>query len=539
MRGFLSSKRNASLALLTLLLLISLPVTLIVLQKPQEDRSHAQASTLLSFSPASTQTSPTQVSLNDSVSLQPMLDPGNNLVSIVKLEIDYDPTKLAPDGTNAFTPNTTSFPTVLEGPIYDSGKMQVLISVGSDPTKAISTPTSLGTIKLKAISPTNNATTEVTYNTNVVQILSVASSDQAAENVFSSATPAYISINSSSTPTITTMPTSTNVKIISPALNDTICMGKPYTITWQGTTDIQGIMFQIVSPQPNSFAVPISSVLAINGQPVSGKSGYIQDSYIWTVGQLLSNQFGALAPGFGYKLEALAYVGNSDTVFDSDLFSISNNSNCSNTPTLVPTSTPIPSTTLSLAIFLHGVGLSGDNVNENNSDLSNKMPLHPERNLIVEFTNDQNKLLATANTTITYNSDLGDFIGTVPVPNVVGNGSYNITVKTDKYLRKLVSGIQNLRLYQMNTLPKITLTAGDVNGDNKLDLLDYNILLECGYGTIDDLPMTDPNSLFNSPTCQEDQANAANADLNDDGIIDSQDFNLFIRELSVQNGSSQ
>lgn len=77
--------------------------------------------------------------------------------------------------------------------------------------------------------------------------------------------------------------------------------------------------------------------------------------------------------------------------------------------------------------------------------------------------------------------------------------------------------------------------AGDINDDNQLDVEDYNILRDCGYGALNPLPISDPTSEYNSPTCQSHQFKN-NADLNDDGIIDSHDFNLFIRELSVQAG---
>jgi hypothetical protein len=79
------------------------------------------------------------------------------------------------------------------------------------------------------------------------------------------------------------------------------------------------------------------------------------------------------------------------------------------------------------------------------------------------------------------------------------------------------------------------LVTGDTNNDNVLNILDYNALLDCGYGELNPLPINDPNSTYNSKECQV-HTPTEDVDLNDDGIINSTDYNLFLRELSVQNG---
>lgn len=60
-------------------------------------------------------------------------------------------------------------------------------------------------------------------------------------------------------------------------------------------------------------------------------------------------------------------------------------------------------------------------------------------------------------------------------------------------------------------------TSGDINGDNKIDILDYNILLGC-YS--DMLPPISCNS-----------TNKLRADLNNDGKVNQYDYNIFIRTL--------
>ncbi len=430
--------KDVFIGLILGLLVISIPLTVFILQKSQESRSRATAATTLSFMPASTQTSPLQFTVNDSFILNPTINPGTNLVTLVKLEITYDPSKLAPNGANSFAPNTAAFPVITQQPIYSPGVIQVIMEIGSNPTNAIQTTTSLGTISFNALSPTTSGTpTQVVYTT-TSEVLSLGSNDQAAENVLSSTTPAFIEINSPiPTPTNTPVPTLTPTPTLLPTNTPT--------------------------PTPTSTPIP------------------------------------------------------TDTPF--------------------PTSTPVPlSTVLNFTVFLHGIGNSGDNANPNTFSLSNHNPLHPERNLSVEIYDKTNQFVSSSSGTLVFDANAGNFSASIDMGTAFLTGDYNIYIKSDKYLKKLIPGIQKITAGQTNTAVVTTLIAGDINDDNTLDILDYNALLDCGYGEITSLPMTDPNSVFNSAMCQAHQPYTINTDLNDDGIIDATDFNLFIRELSVQNG---
>lgn len=200
-------------------ILTAIPVTVYFLQQQQEVRSHAQAATSLSFSPPSTQSSPLQKNVDETFSLDLSVDPSSNLVSFVRLEIQYDSTKLATasaNGTDAFEVNRAAFPSINEGPIYQDGKILVTVSVGSDPTKAIQTPTKIGTITFKALSPTDTPTL-VSYGAQT-QVLSIGSADQASENVLSSVSPAVIAIQgeASVTPTVTVTPSVTDTPTPTP-----------------------------------------------------------------------------------------------------------------------------------------------------------------------------------------------------------------------------------------------------------------------------------------------------------------------------------
>ncbi|MBI3093111.1 MAG: hypothetical protein HYZ02_02645, partial [Candidatus Levybacteria bacterium] len=111
----------------------------------------------------------------------------------------------------------------------------------------------------------------------------------------------------------------------------------------------------------------------------------------------------------------------------------------------------------------------------------------------------------------------GNHAGTVDVVNAITTGTYNIKVKADKYLRKLIKDVQ-ITQDATNRISQITLVLGDINADNKLSILDYNILVDC-FG-----------DKANSQTCGNN--NKDFADLDDNGRIDGVDYNLFLRSLS-------
>lgn len=198
------------------ILIIGIPVTIYFLQQQQQVRTQAQKSTLLNFTPTSSQTSPIQKKVGDEIPLDIMVDPGTNLVSFVKLQILYDSDKLATKSSDAFTPNTLVFPTIMEGPVYTPGKIEITMSVGSDPTKAIQSLAKAGTVTFVALADTPaDQPTLVTYG-QTTQVLSIGSGDQASENVLSSTEPAAIAVGASSTTPTEPVPTGTLTPTIEP-----------------------------------------------------------------------------------------------------------------------------------------------------------------------------------------------------------------------------------------------------------------------------------------------------------------------------------
>ena len=183
------------------------------------------------------------------------------------------------------------------------------------------------------------------------------------------------------------------------------------------------------------------------------------------------------------------------------------------TATLTPSPTPPSGTRLALTLYLQGVGSASNGDNPN--------PLSATRQVTVQvFDNNNSQVGGDVTGTVTFNSSTGLFMGTIDGSTALSSlttGDYTVKVKSDRYLRKLVPGIQKITAGGVNTLPQTNLIVGDINGDNVLDIIDYNLFLGC-YNV--------------SPV----SSSCTNSDLNDNGFVDGIDYNFFVRSLSQQQG---
>lgn len=414
----MNAKKQILIASL-LILMAAIPVTLLLTQEEQDTRSRASASSSLSYTPNTTSTTPLEKNVGDPIALDIIVNPGNNLPSLIKLEMLYDATKFDPAQT-PFTVNTTAFPSTIEGPIVLEGKVLVSVSIGNDVTKAIQQPTKVGTLNLIAKAGTNGTASLLAFG-DQSQILSLAENDEATENVLATTQPSFITI---AAPTVIATGTAT------PTIS----------ITTEPTL------------QPTLSPTPTVSLIS----------------------------------------------------------------------TLTPTVNPT-TTTLSFTVFMHGIGNSGDNANPTANDMSNKQPLHPTREIMVALYDDQNQLTATKTGVITYDTANGSFKGLIDIGDVIQSGVYTIRVKEGTHLRRLVPGIQQLTPLTVNSLPVFDIIAGDANNDNKINILDYNLLVGCYSDLLPAISCTDENKV--------------KTDLNDNGQVNQFDYNLFLREITVQAGN--
>jgi hypothetical protein len=191
------------------------------------------------------------------------------------------------------------------------------------------------------------------------------------------------------------------------------------------------------------------------------------------------------------------------------------------TPTTGPTVTVAPgNTAVSLNLLLHGIGKGGDSANPNSG--GNPSPRRTQRNVTVEVYNSQNQLILTKQGNVSFGAANGNFTGQVDLGTTIATGVYSVKVKTTQFLNTLVPGIQSLTQGTVNQLPATVLVNGDIDGNNTLNILDYNILMGC-YS--DFLP---------APSCST--TNKPLADLDDDGDVNQYDYNLFLREITNRAG---
>lgn len=169
---------------------------------------------------------------------------------------------------------------------------------------------------------------------------------------------------------------------------------------------------------------------------------------------------------------------------------------------------------ITFSIGLDGVGSVGDRINPGASSASTKNPtISPQ--FTMEIVNANKAVVATGTSAGTYNSSSGLFSGssTLTIPA----GTYDIYIKAPGHLRKKV-GSTNGQTTGLNVTGN--LIAGDLNGDDKVDVLDYNIFMSCSVFSTD-----------NHAACG---SNLQAADFNGDGTVDQLDYNLLLREFGAQ-----
>lgn len=131
------------------------------------------------------------------------------------------------------------------------------------------------------------------------------------------------------------------------------------------------------------------------------------------------------------------------------------------------------------------------------------------------------RLTGTDNQTFTkvgqvaYDGGKGAFVGTVDLGTDVPGGAFTVDVKFRDRVRTLRKAAGNATIRQGTTtaVPRVTLIPADANDDNAVNVLDYNMIIEC-YGD-------------KYASCSEDWRRGA--DLNDDGQVDQFDYNLWSR----------
>lgn len=199
------------------LIIISIPITLYFISRQQNVQSNAEAASILTFEP----TTKTDVKVGEEFSLDVKVDPGGkNVVSIVRLQLHYDPSKVE---ITDIQPTNPPFSVTIDGFQAASGTATISFGIGADVTQAIQTPTVVAKVLLKALATTEQPT-QVSFDTSsgtekATQVLSLASADNPGENVLSTTSPASITIiagNATTSPTPSVTPTTTTAPTATP-----------------------------------------------------------------------------------------------------------------------------------------------------------------------------------------------------------------------------------------------------------------------------------------------------------------------------------
>ena len=179
-----------------LTLLIGLPLAIFVLQNQSQTTTQSGAAPVTKFSFSG----PAQADAGTNFDESLVVDPGGtNQVTFIKFTFTYDPHFIDKQATPV-TIDTTKY-TILQTPTVNCTDtlctVTATLSIGSNQSAVIKSATSVAIIDLIAKADTDANGTQLLFVTGQNQALSVGASDQAAENVFQSGTPATIVIGAS------------------------------------------------------------------------------------------------------------------------------------------------------------------------------------------------------------------------------------------------------------------------------------------------------------------------------------------------------
>lgn len=172
--------------------IISLFLFRMVTNTPQDNRSDASFvanGAVLGFSPESSKKAALEAKVGDTIELDTVVYPKNNIVSQIQYEVFYDSSVLE---YVSFVPSSSTGLTVLEGPLVSNGSIRVSFTAGIDPENSIRTDTSLAKITFRALNPTRG-TSQVTYSQQRTRMLTLDPSS-ANQNMIADLLPAYVSI---------------------------------------------------------------------------------------------------------------------------------------------------------------------------------------------------------------------------------------------------------------------------------------------------------------------------------------------------------
>lgn len=341
-----------------------------------------------------------------------------------------------------------------------------------------------------------------------------------------------------------TTPTPSPIQSITPTPTQNVTPTQ--TVTPTPTPTGQQISIQNMQFTPASVTVPPgTTVVWTNNDQMTHTVTYVDpagvdsfDSGTLQPGQTFSHTFSVV--GKTYTYACTIHPSMTGTVITSG-----NTVTPTPTPTQAVTGTPVPtptpnpnSTFLSLTVGLHGIGM-GDNANPNgtgNISVQNPNPKHTTHPVTLTLSDLSGNNPQQVNGSITFpglNASNASgpiyWTGMIDV-SAFAAGDYQVKIISDGFLQKLYPSVIHIVKKQTIALPPIALITGNIinsgPSQNQLDSLDYNALISC-FG----VKQSDPTLCLTPPN-----QTTSGSDINDDGVVDGNDYNLMIREFSVQGG---
>jgi hypothetical protein len=250
-------QQRTSIIIISIILIAAIVgVSVYFLQQRTVTNPHAAASTTVAF------TAPTTaVSSGQQISSDITVDPGNNQVSLVKLVLTYDSSQLQiASDASSLVANQTAFPQTLEPPTTSCNGTQCMLSatfsIGSNPTNAIQTKTKLATFNATVLAADQTPITVGFDQTTAVY--SIATTDQANENVLSSTVPLSFTVGSTLTTSNGPTPTTAGTCSMSTATCawDTLTGAGSYHYKITDTTTSNTIKEGDITPPQSSVDFP-------------------------------------------------------------------------------------------------------------------------------------------------------------------------------------------------------------------------------------------------------------------------------------------
>ena len=155
-------------------------------------------------------------------------------------------------------------------------------------------------------------------------------------------------------------------------------------------------------------------------------------------------------------------------------------------------------------------------------------PNHLDRSITVQVVDGANAVIRTVQITARFDSGKKAYLANVPVN--LDPGTYLVKVRLSNTLTQAQPGFFSVTATTtLVAVPRIVTLIGDVDGNNRVDLADYDLLVGC-------------YSDFAPPkSCSADRipspGNQPSVDLNDDGKVNAIDINLILRLFNNQHGT--